>query len=418
MSSPLVRLQARIAGQLARERMGERFAAQVNYEATPIAGPGLARVDGQLVDSTVGEETSAGDLVAMANVGRPAAAIYSPQGGAAVVIAAAATSEVGGGVTVHAQLSGLSADDHQHYLNIERGDARYYTEPEEDAWRAAHIALADVHHKHATAGAPLTIDSDQYISLLYNTTLLKDGANKLGVNPAYNFAWTNSHNWAMNTTLSSAGTVIPPGIAPGYGWSIVNPVSGDATLTIPNIWVGNLHAQAFIADVARADVGEEVWTRSRAVLADDLQLPKIGDTIDMVVEVPPGIDPAMLDLFGANHYVRLRIFDSTQGLTLADAWGTVTRKASLDKAAIKAERPSQQKPQGVAGAPAQQGYSFKLLNSEAAADPLAVPAKEGAEIVAGALVMGYGLPGDAFVLVTVIKAGAPYTAYYRWGINS
>ena len=220
------------------------------------------------MDSTVGEETSAGDLVAMANVGRPAAAIYSPQGGAAVVMAAAATSEVGGGVTVHAQLSGLGADDHQHYLNIERGDARYYTEPEEDAWRAAHIALADVHHNHATAGAPLTIDGGQYISLLYNSTLLKDGANKLGVNPAYNFAWTNSHNWAMDTTLSSAGTVIPPGIAPGYGWSIVNPVSGDATLTIPNIYVGNLHAQAFIADVARADVGEEVWTRSRAVLAE------------------------------------------------------------------------------------------------------------------------------------------------------
>ena len=76
MSSPLTRLQARIAGQLARERMGERFAAQVNYEAIPIAGPGLARVDGQLVASTVGEETSAGDLVAMANIGRPAAAIY------------------------------------------------------------------------------------------------------------------------------------------------------------------------------------------------------------------------------------------------------------------------------------------------------------------------------------------------------
>ncbi|MFN8466259.1 MAG: hypothetical protein U0X20_11950 [Caldilineaceae bacterium] len=418
MSSPLVRLQARIAGSLARERMGERFAAQVNYEATPVAGLGLARVDGQLVDSTVGEETSAGDLVAMANIGRPAAAIYSPQGGAAVVMAAAATSEAGGGVTVHGQLSGLTADDHQHYLNIERGDARYYTEPEVDAWRAAHIANPDIHHNHATAGAPISIDAGQYISLLYNSTLLKDGANKLGVNPAYNFAWTNSHNWAMDTALSSAGVVIPPGIAPGYGWSLVNPVSGDATLTIPNIWVGNLHAQTFIADVARADIGEEVWTRSRAVLADDLQLPKINDTIDMVVEVPPGIDPATFDLFGANHYVRLRIFDSTQGLTIADAWGTVTRKAALDKAAVKAERPSTEKPQGVAGAPAQQGYSFKLLKSDSAADPLAVPPKEGAQIMAGALVMGYGLPGDSFVLVTVIKDGAPYTAYYRWGLNS
>ena len=33
----------------------------------------------------------------------------------------------GGGVTVHADLTGLSADDHLQYHNDARGDARYYT---------------------------------------------------------------------------------------------------------------------------------------------------------------------------------------------------------------------------------------------------------------------------------------------------
>ena len=86
-------------------------------------------------------------------------------------------------MTVHAQLSGLGADDHLHYLTIERGDDRYYTEVEVDAWRAAHIADPDIHHKHATVAAPLTIDSDQYISLLYNSTLLKDGIEQAGRQP-------------------------------------------------------------------------------------------------------------------------------------------------------------------------------------------------------------------------------------------
>ena len=116
-------------------------------------------------------------------------------------------------------------------------------------------------------------------------------SNKLGVNQAHNFAWTSSHSWAMNTALSSAGVVIPPGLSTGYGWSIVNPTSGDATLTIPNIYVGNLHAQVFIADTARVDVGEEIWTRSRAKLAQDYTVPALNAYhAAMVVEVPPGID--------------------------------------------------------------------------------------------------------------------------------
>ena len=92
----MTRLQARIAGQLARERMGERFAAQMTYEAVPVAGPGLARVDGQLVPARSARSKLPATLVAMANVGRPAAAMYSPQGGAAVVMAArvAAASRV------------------------------------------------------------------------------------------------------------------------------------------------------------------------------------------------------------------------------------------------------------------------------------------------------------------------------------
>lgn len=56
----------------------------------------------------------------------------------------------GGGVTDHGALTGLADDDHSQYLNQARGDARYYTEAETDAFiagrasdaeLAAHVAL-------------------------------------------------------------------------------------------------------------------------------------------------------------------------------------------------------------------------------------------------------------------------------------
>lgn len=39
----------------------------------------------------------------------------------------------GGGVTDHGALTGLDDDDHPHYLNATRGDARYYTQAQVDA---------------------------------------------------------------------------------------------------------------------------------------------------------------------------------------------------------------------------------------------------------------------------------------------
>jgi hypothetical protein len=78
---------------------------------------------------------------------------------------------VDGGVTHHALLSGLGADDHPHYLTQARGDARYWplatdlaTQAELDAWTAAHLVAADPHPQYLTpaeAGVlywPLAID--------------------------------------------------------------------------------------------------------------------------------------------------------------------------------------------------------------------------------------------------------------------
>ena len=50
----------------------------------------------------------------------------------------------GGGATDHGDLTGLSDDDHSHYYNQARGDARYETISSADSWRTTHLATA--HH--------------------------------------------------------------------------------------------------------------------------------------------------------------------------------------------------------------------------------------------------------------------------------
>ena len=64
----------------------------------------------------------------------------------------------GGGVSDHGLLTGLADDDHAQYLTATRGDARYYTEAEENAWRAGHVGNANAHHNqaHGLVGADHT----------------------------------------------------------------------------------------------------------------------------------------------------------------------------------------------------------------------------------------------------------------------
>src|SRR5947209_13268626 len=57
------------------------------------------------------------------------------------------TSGSGSGVTIHAELQGLSADDHLQYLTNTRGDARYYSKTYVDTQLAG---------KEASLGNPAT----------------------------------------------------------------------------------------------------------------------------------------------------------------------------------------------------------------------------------------------------------------------
>ena len=58
-----------------------------------------------------------------------------------------------GGVTDHGDLTGLGDDDHVQYLNVARGDARYYTESESDGLLAT---KANVSHTHDLGDVDIT----------------------------------------------------------------------------------------------------------------------------------------------------------------------------------------------------------------------------------------------------------------------
>lgn len=348
---------------------------------------------------------------------------YTPLAGHSAVLVGSSTP----GITDHGALTGLGDDDHPHYLTVPRADVLYVPVTRQAGAGAglsgggalgaditftvnvsAPIAIA-ADAVSLTYGSGLTLSgstliadlgaaltfSGNHIALSYDSTLAV-ATNAVGVNLPHDFNWTGTHSWTTGETLQSYGTVITPGVNPGYGWKITNTTGYDAALTIPNIWVGNLHAQAFILDTARVDVGEEIWARSRAVLYADMVTPSVSGTATMIVEIPPGIDGLgeggnAFHLFGDGHYVRLRIFDSTQGLSITDAWGTVVYVSGTA---------------GGTGEPDRQTYTFTMLYGTV-----------GATIKAGSLVLGYGTPGDSFVLITVVKQGAPYMDFLRWGIS-
>jgi len=75
-----------------------------------------------------------------------------------------ATINSGGGVTDHAALTGLGNDDHPHYLNQTRGDARYYTQAQLDAalaGKATAISRVTIAADHtAVAEQRIAVDTD------------------------------------------------------------------------------------------------------------------------------------------------------------------------------------------------------------------------------------------------------------------
>lgn len=89
----------------------------------------------------------------------------------------------GGGVTDHGALTGLADDDHTQYLNVARGDARYYTETESDALLAG----------KETAGAAATAQANAIATASSDATTKANAAQSAAISAAATDATTKAN---------------------------------------------------------------------------------------------------------------------------------------------------------------------------------------------------------------------------------
>lgn len=175
------------------------------------------------------------------------------------------------------------------------------------------------------------------------------------------------------------------------GWRITN--GGEADFRY--LFVDEMHAKSFVADLEQALAGGQIISKSVAVLASAFTAPAPGATATLVVRDLPSA-PNMA-CFVANDIVRLRQFTRTGGsLSIADCWGVVTGYAD--------------------GTGANEGTQTWTFTRSAAPNAGAMAA--GTVIQPDAIVLDYGTTGSGFYEVNAIDgiygANSPYAQVVSW----
>jgi len=141
----------------------------------------------------------------------------------------------------------------------------------------------------------------------------------------------------LSTTVSSVGVVAfdAVGSAPAFtfGDTIGHPsyasqttnwrVTAAGSADFRYLYVDEMHAKSFIADLEQALAGGQIIAKSVAVLAANFTAPAAGGTTTLVVEDLPGA--ADMEVFVDGDYVVVRSFTrSGGGLVIGDCVGVVT----------------------------------------------------------------------------------------------
>ena len=183
---------------------------------------------------------------------------------------------------------------------------------------------------------------------------------------------------------------------PGYvsqttGWRI----TADGAADFRYLYVDEMHAKKFIADLEQALAGGQIISKSVALLGAAFTVPAKGSISVMTVRDLPSA-PNMA-VFETGDIVRVRTFSRAAGsLTIADGWGTVSSYADGD---------------GV------QTWNWQRLLSDdggtVAADTV---------IEADAIVLDYGTSGAGFHEVNAIDGAygvnSPYAQVVTWSGTS
>jgi hypothetical protein len=102
------------------------------------------------------------------------------------------------------------------------------------------------------------------------------------------------------------------------GWRLWHPAYRKAQLTIGGIKADELYVRQFIADMVRVDLGEEVWSKSRGIVAEAFETPALAASVDVWFENVAGMPSAQI--FSAGDWLQFRTIDMAAGLVVQVVW--------------------------------------------------------------------------------------------------
>lgn len=201
---------------------------------------------------------------------------------------------------------------------------------------------------------------------------------------------------ADSITVEGASTFLSYAGSTGYasqtsGWRVTPDGAGDFRY----IYVDEMHAKSFIADLEQALAGGQIIAKSVAVLAATFTCPAPAGSTTLTVEDLPGA--ADMEVYQANDYVVVRSFSrSGGGLTIGDCVGVVTSPNTT--------------------ATGTQTWTFTR-----GAGANSGGMTTGVHVEAGGLAIDYGVSGNGYYEVSAVDgvygANAPYWQIVSWATS-
>lgn len=236
----------------------------------------------------------------------------------------------------------------------------------------------------APEGARVGSPCDMYVDTVTGTWWTK------WTGPATNTGWGVGHNAnaRVNGNLTLTGFATSPNYASQLtGWRVDNLGAGDFRY----LYVDEMHAKAFIADIEQALAGLQIVTKSVAPLAVAFTCPSQGGFSSLNVESFPGFPD--VQVFQSGDWVNIRQFSRTLGsLNITDCLGTVSTPVTAGMT---------------------QSWLFTRGTGGNAGAAVA-----GTIIAAKAIVLDYGTSGNGYHEVNsidgIFAANSPYAQTVTW----
>ena len=172
-------------------------------------------------------------------------------------------------------------------------------------------------------------------------------------------------------------------------------ITDDGQADFRYLFVDEMHAKSFIADLEQALAGGQIISKSVAMLGAAFTAPAAGATATLTVRDLPSA--ANMAVFQSGDIVRLRTFSRTAGsLTVGDCWGVVTAYAN-------------------------QSDDTQTWTFTRSAAPNAGAITAGTVIAPDSLALDYGTTGNGFHEVNAIDGAygvnSPYSQVVSWATH-